>query len=206
MIQPKFSVYQDNRSGRVFAEVVGYGDANASSYNIDPGENQNAPVSRYLEVQQGDENNLLKVSLNTQSEFLDYQVGECSGLRLKSTAAIYLPRDKGVQALGIVQDRLQMGFNLPQLPGDRPVTIILRTNIESDLDIIEIKLNGPSFSQPHVVNETPDGILEEKFTLTQPGEYSLTAGYQLAVQLPNSGLGGRDIKAEMFAEIISLPF
>lgn len=188
----KFLVHGDDRGGRVSVQADTGSDPREETYTIDPGENEYAPIDRRLSQQDGSGKSEITVSLETSSEFVDYARGECTGLRLSSKGRIELPQDPDAEALGIVQDRISMGIRI-----DRPGNVKLTASIASDVDVAEIRFEGPSFDAPIRIH---DGY-SQTLAIPTPGEYTLQGAYQLSVQLPNSGLGGRPVTVELQATL-----
>ncbi len=91
-----------------------------------------------------------------------------------------------------MQDSIALGFRVEQAG-----QVQLTASVLSDLDVAEIRLQGPSFPDPIRVYDDYDETLD----ITKPGEYILKGSYQLSVQLPNPGLGGRPISVEIQATL-----
>ena len=164
-------------------------DARQNSYNVDPGENKYAPISRKLSETDGSGSGRIAATLETSSEFTGYVKGACTGLRFSSSGMVGLPENQEIAATGIVQDRIQMGIRVGTAGKVR-----LTASVESDLDIVKISFSGPSLAKPVEIFDNYDQTLD-----VTPGEYSLTGAYQLAVRLPNASLGGRAISVRMQA-------
>jgi hypothetical protein len=68
--------------------------------------------------------------------------------------------------------------------------------ITRTLSIVDLRLTGPSLPKPIRILDDYDQTLSLK-----PGEYMLKGAYQLAVNLPDSSLGGRPLVVEMQATL-----
>jgi hypothetical protein len=189
----RFRVGSDNRSGSIKAQSGGKSDSRDDNYNIDPGKPY-GKVTRTLAERHGTGDAQIEVSLVTSSEFVDYQKEkhECARLVFKSKGTIKLPKDAKAQALGVVQDSIAMGFRVEQ-----PCKVQLTASVVSDMDVAEIRLQGPAFDTPIRIYDEYD----EPLDLSVPGEYILKGAYQLNVRLPNSSLGGRPLTVEMEATL-----
>ena len=192
--QVRFGVNSDNRGGAVTAQAGGESDPRTNSYNNDPGENPYGKIQRRLSETDGAGTKQISATLVTNSEFVGYSKGECSGLTFSSQGSVGLPADSSTVALGIVQDRIEMGIRIQQTGKVR-----LTAAVVADVDIVEISFSGPSFDTPIKIYDTYDKTLD----ITKPGEYSLRGGYQLAVRTPNPSLGGRAISVQMQATLTS---
>ena len=71
----------------------------------------------------------------------------------------------------------------------------LTASVLSDMDIAEVRLQGPSFDK-RIYDDFDDTL-----DLNTPGEYILKGAYQLAVKTPNASLGGRPISVEIQATL-----
>jgi hypothetical protein len=105
---------------------------------------------------------------------------------------VTLPGDPSSTAMGIVQDRISMGVRIMEKGKVRLVASVV-----ADLDIVEIKLQGPQFPTPISIYDAYD----QTFDITKAGEYTLTGSYQLAAKLPNTNFGGRQLAVEMHATL-----
>ncbi len=191
--QLRFGVNSDNRGGAVTVQAGGgESDPRTNSYNNDPGENPYGKIQRRLSETDGTGSKQVSATLVTSSEFVGYSKGECSGLSFVSQGSVALPGDSSAVALGIVQDRIEMGIRIQQTGKVR-----LKASVVADLDIVEISFSGPSFDKPIKIYDSYDQTLD----ITKPGEYSLRGGYQLAVRLPDPSLGGRPLSVEMQATL-----
>jgi hypothetical protein len=85
-----------------------------------------------------------------------------------------------------------MGFRVEQ-----PCKVRLTATALSDMDVAEIRLEGPSFDKPVRVFDDFDDTLD----LSKPGEHYLKGAYYLNVKLPNPSLGGRPLAVEMQATL-----
>ena len=186
----KFNTASDNRSGSVSARA-GKGDAREENYNVDPS-NRYAKIKRTLSQRDGAGAGQIEATLETSSEFLGFRKEnyECSGLTFTSKGTITLPQDAKAAGTGVVQESISMGVRINQAGKVR-----LTASVLSDLDIAEVRLQGPSFDK-RVYDDFDDTL-----DITTPGDYILKGAYQLAVRLPNSSLGGRPISVEIQATL-----
>jgi hypothetical protein len=186
-------VGSDNRSGSITAKGGDKSDPRDDNYNVDPGK-RFGKVTRTLAERGGTGDGQIEVSLETSSEFAGFQKEkyECDRLVFKSKGTIKLPKDAKAQALGVVQDSIAMGFRVEQ-----PCKVQLTATVMSDMDVAEIRLQGPSFDTPIRIYDDYDGTLD----ITVAGEYILKGAYQLNVRLPNTSLGGRPLTVEMEATL-----
>ena len=186
----KFNTASDNRSGSVSARA-GKGEAREENYNVDPS-NRYAKIKRTLSQRDGAGTGQIGVTLETSSEFVGFRKEnyECSGLTFTSKGTITLPQDAKAAGTGVVQESISMGVRINQAGKVR-----LTASVISDMDIAEVRLQGPSFDK-RVYDDFDDTL-----DITNPGEYILKGAYQLAVRLPNSGLGGRPISVEIQATL-----
>jgi hypothetical protein len=187
----RFLVASDNRSGSVSVKV-GKPDPRDDSYNVDPSRRY-AKITRKMSESAGTGGGQMNVSLETSSEFVGYQkeTHECAGLIFTSKGTIKLPQDAASQGRGVVHDSIAMGFRVAQAG-----KVQLTASVLSDLDIVDLRLTGPSFSKPLRILDDHDETHDLK-----PGEYMLKGAYQLAVTLPDSSLGGRPLTVEMQATL-----
>jgi len=188
----KFLTNSDNRGGRVSAQAGKQSDPRESGYNIDPGENEFARVDLNLTQSDGSGASALSASLDTFSEFQGYSRGACNGLSFSSKGTVTLPGDLSSATVGIVQDRISMGVRIPEAGKVRLVASVV-----ADLDIVEIRLQGPQFATPISIYDSYD----QTFDITKAGEYTLTGSYQLTAKLPNTNFGGRQLSVEMRATL-----
>jgi hypothetical protein len=188
----KFLTNSDNRGGNVLAQAGSKSDPRQGGYNVDPGENQFGRVARKLTQSDGSGNSAISATLDTSSEFQGYAQGSCTGLTFSSKGMVTLPGDQTSTAMGIVQDRISMGVRIKDAGKVRLVASVV-----ADLDIVEIKLQGPQFPTPISIYDTYD----QTFDITKAGEYTLTGSYQLAAKLSNSNFGGRQLAVEMHATL-----
>ncbi len=193
----KFLAGSDNRGGAVTVKASRKGDARDSNYNLDPSYRY-SKLTRTLSERDGSGGGLMEVTLETSSEFVGYRKEnhECTGLTFKSKGTIKLPQDAASTALGVVQDSIALGFRVEQ-----PGQVQLTASVVADLDVAVISLQGPSFPDPIKIYDDYDETLD----ITKPGEYILKGSYQLNVQLPNPGLGGRPISVEIQATLTAVP-
>jgi hypothetical protein len=190
----KFHAASDNRGGSVTVKVGNRGDARDASYNVDPS-NRYGKVTQNLSERDGAGASQINVSLETSSEFVGYQKAthECAGLKFASKGTIKLPQDTQAHALGVVQDSISMGVRI-----EHKGKVRLTASVVSDLDVAEIRLQGPAFDKPVRIFDEFDETLD----ITKPGEYTLKGAYQLNVRLPNNSLGGRPLTVEMQATLM----
>lgn len=188
----KLRVGSDNRSGSVTAKV-GKPDAREDSYNIDPSK-RHAKVARTLSERAGAGAGELVATVETSSEYVGFRKEsyECDSLTFKSTGTITLPSDAAAVALGVVHDSISMGFRV-----ESPCKVRLTAAAASDMDVAEIRLEGPSFEKPLRIFDD----FEETLDLAKPGEHYLKGAYQLSVRTPNPSLGGRPLAVEMHATL-----
>ena len=187
----KFLVGSDNRAGSVSVKD-GKPDPRDDSYNVDPSRRY-GKITRKMSESAGTGGGQMNVSLETSSEFVGYQKEnhECAGLSFTSKGTIKLPQDAAAQGRGVLHDSIAMGFRVAQ--GGK---VQLTASVVSDLDIVDLRLTGPSFSKPLRILDDHDETHDLK-----PGEYMLKGAYQLAVTLPDSSLGGRPLTVEMQATL-----
>jgi hypothetical protein len=188
----KFLTNSDNRGGNVLAQAGTKADPRQSGYNVDPGENEFGRIARKLTQLDGAGTAAISATLDTVSEFQGYAQGACKGLTFSSKGMVTLPGDPSSTAMGIVQDRISMGVRIMKKGKVRLVASVV-----ADLDIVEIKLQGPQFPTPISIYDAYD----QTFDITKAGEYTLTGSYQLAAKLPNTNFGGRQLAVEMHATL-----
>jgi hypothetical protein len=185
-----FAVGSANRAGAVSARS-GSKDAREESFNVDPGSGIYRPVQRRMSVSAG--SGLIGAEIATSSEFIRFANNKCEGITFMSEGTIRLPVDLSTVAMGVVEDNVRLGLRF-----DKGIKVRLQATVLADLDIVEIELLGPQFAKtPLRINDNYDQTLD----ITQAGEYILKGSYQLAVKLPNTSLGGREIKVEMRATL-----
>src|SRR2546423_13606211 len=189
----RFLVGSDNRGGSITAKGGDKSDARDSNYNVDPSRRYEK-ITRTLSERDGTGEGQIAVTLETSSEFVGYrkETLDCAGLTFKSKGTITLPKDRSARALGVVQDSIALGVRIKQAG-----QVHLTASVISDMDIAEIRLEGPSFETPIRIYDEHDETLD----ITKPGDYILRGAYQLAVRLPNTSLGGRPISVEMEATL-----
>lgn len=187
----KFRVGGDNRSGSISVKSGNKGEPRDDNYNIDPSRKYRK-LSRVLSEKAGSGNTIVSATLDTSSDFIGYANGECDGLSFKSKGTITPPQDSAAVAVGIVQESIWMNIRI-----DKPCKVELAASVNSDLDIAEVMIEGPSFAKPIRIYDEYRQMLD----ITKPGDYSLKGGYQLSVRFPNSGLGGRAITVEIEAQL-----
>lgn len=186
-----FAVGGATRAGAVSVRSGSKSDPKQEDFNVDPGSGIYRPIQRRLAVSAG--SGLISAELSTSSEFLRFANNQCEGVTFQSEGTIRLPNDLSAVALGVVEDNVRMGLRF-----DKGIKVRLQATVLADLDIVEIELLGPQFAKtPLRINDNYDKILD----ITQAGEYVLKGSYQLAVKLPNTSLGGREIKIEMRATL-----
>jgi hypothetical protein len=189
----KLRVSTDNRAGSVSVKV-GKPDARDANYNIDPSRRY-VKVTRTLSETAGSGGGQMTVTLETASEFVGFQSAsyECDSLTFKSVGTIKLPQDAAAAATGVVQDSISMGFRV-----EKSCKVRLTATVLSDMDVAEVRVDGPSFSAKpvRVFDDFDDTLVIDK-----PGEYYLKGAYQLNVRTPNTSLGGRPISVEMQATL-----
>ena len=188
----KLRVSSDNRSGSVSVKV-GKPDAREESYNIDPSKRY-VKIARTLSQRAGSGAGEIVSTVETSSEYVGFQRDsyECDSLNFKSVGTIKLPADAAAQALGVVHDSISMGFRV-----EKPCKVRLVATALSDMDVAEIRLEGPSFERPVRVFDEFDDTLD----LAKPGEHYLKGAYQLSVRTPNPSLGGRPLAVEIMATL-----
>lgn len=191
----KFRVGGDNRSGSVSVKSGTKGEPRDDNYNIDPSRRYRK-LSRVLSEKAGSGNTIVSATLETSSDFNGYADHECDGLSLHSKGTITPPQDPAAVAVGIIQESIWMNIRI-----DKPCKVELVASVNSDLDIAEVMLEGPSFAKPIRIYDE----YSQKLDITKPGDYSLKGGYQLSVRFPNSGLGGRAITVEIQARLTPEP-
>ena len=190
----KLRVSTDNRGGAVTAKVGSRGDARDDNYNIDPSRRY-GKLARTLSVTDGSGAGQISSTLDTSSEFVGFVKDsyECDSLTFKSVGTIRLPSDAAAAALGVVQDSISLGFRV-----EKPCKVRLTATVLSDMDVAEVRVDGPSFREKPVrVFDDFDDTLD----IDEPGEYYLRGAYQLNVRTPNPSLGGRPIAVEMQATL-----
>ena len=187
----RFLVGSDNRGGSISVKV-GKPDSRDDNYNVDPSRRY-ARITRTMSESAGTGGGQMTVSLETSSEFVGYQKAtlDCAGLTFTSKGTIKPPQDAAAQGRGVVQDSIAMSFRVEQA-GD----VQLTASVLSDLDIVDLRLTGPTLPKPIRILDDYDETLNLK-----PGEYMLRGAYQLAVNLPDSSLGGRPLVVEMQATL-----
>jgi hypothetical protein len=186
----KFTTGSDNRNGSVSAKAS-KADPREENYNIDPSKRY-AKIKRTLAERDGAAAGQIEVTLETSSEFVGFRKEnfECTGLTFTSKGTIKLPQDAKATATGVVHESISMGVRIAQAG-----KVHLKASVASDMDIAEVRLQGPSFDK-RVFDD-----FDETLDITTPGEYILKGAYQLAVRTPNAGLGGRPISVEIQATL-----
>jgi hypothetical protein len=186
----KFTTGGDNRNGSVSARA-GKSDAREDNYNVDPSKRY-AKIARTLAQRDGAGSEQIEVTLETSSEFVGFRKEnyECAGLSFTSKGTIKLPQDAKAAGTGVVQESISMGVRI-----NEACKVRLKASVLSDMDIAEVRLQGPSFDK-RVYDDFDDTL-----DITTPGEYILKGAYQLAVRLPNTSLGGRPIEVEIQATL-----
>lgn len=186
----KFTTGGDNRNGSVSVKAS-KAEPREDNYNVDPS-NRYAKIKRTLSERDGAGAAQMEVTLETSSEFVGFRKDnyECTGLTFTSKGTIKLPQDAKATATGVVHESISMGVRIAQAG-----KVHLSASILSDMDIAEVRLQGPSFDKR--VYDDFDDTLDIK----TPGDYILKGAYQLAVQTPNAGLGGRPITVEIQATL-----
>ena len=189
----RFIVGTDNRGGSVTAQGGGKSDPRDANYNVDPSYRY-TKITRTLSERDGAGEGQIAVTLETSSEFVGYrkETLDCAALAFRSKGTITLPKDRSARALGVVQDSIALGVRIKQAG-----RVHLTASVISDMDIAEIRLEGPSFETPIRIYDEHDETLD----ITKPGDYILRGAYQLAVRLPNTSLGGRPISVEIQATL-----
>ena len=186
-----FAVGSANRAGAVSARSGTKSDPREESFNVDPGSGIYRPIQRRMSVSAG--SGLIAAEMATSSEFIRFANNKCEGVTFMSEGTIRLPNDLAAVALGVVEDNVRLGLRF-----EKGIKVRLQATVLADLDIVEIELLGPQFAKtPLRINDNYDKILD----IAQAGEYILKGSYQLAVKLPNTSLGGREIKVEMRATL-----
>jgi hypothetical protein len=186
-----FAVGSANRAGAVSARSGTKSDAREESFNVDPGSGIYRPVQRRMSVSAG--SGLIGAEMATSSDFIRFANNKCEGVTFMSEGTIRLPVDLSAVAMGVVEDNVRLGLRF-----EKGIRVRLQATVLADLDIVEIELLGPQFAKtPLRINDNYDQTLD----ITQAGEYILKGSYQLAVKLPNTSLGGREIKVEMRATL-----
>ena len=186
----KFTTGSDNRNGSVSAKASKT-DPREETYNVDPSKRY-AKIKRTLSERDGAAAGQIEVTLETSSEFVGFRKEnfECTGLTFTSKGTIKLPQDAKATATGVVQESISMGVRIAQAG-----KVHLNASVLSDMDIAEVRLQGPSFDK-RVFDD-----FDETLDITTPGEYILKGAYQLAVRTPNTSLGGRPISVEIQATL-----
>lgn len=186
----KFTTGSDNRNGAVSAKAS-KADPREENYNVDPSKRY-AKIKRTLSERDGAAAGQIEVTLETSSEFVGFRKEnfECTGLTFTSKGTIKLPQDAKATATGVVQESISMGVRIAQAG-----KVHLTASVLSDMDIAEVRLQGPSFDK-RVFDDFDDTL-----DITTPGEYILKGAYQLAVRTPNTSLGGRPISVEIQATL-----
>jgi hypothetical protein len=186
----KFTTGSDNRNGAVSAKAS-KADPREENYNVDPSKRY-AKIKRTLAERDGAAAGQIEVTLETSSEFVGFRKEnfECTGLTFTSKGTIKLPQDAKATATGVVQESISMGVRIAQAG-----KVHLTASVLSDMDIAEVRLQGPSFDK-RVFDD-----FDETLDITTPGEYILKGAYQLAVRTPNTSLGGRPISVEIQATL-----
>lgn len=186
----KFTTGSDNRNGSVSAKA-GKAEPREENYNIDPS-NRYVKIKRTLSQRDGTGTGQIEVTLETYSEFVGFRKDnyECTGLTFTSKGTIKLPQDAKATATGVVQESISMGVRIAQAG-----KVHLTASVLSDMDIAEVRLQGPAFDQR--VYDDFDDTLDIK----TPGDYILKGAYQLLVKTPNDSLGGRPISVEIQATL-----
>lgn len=191
----KFRVGGDNRNGSVSVKSGSKGEPRDDNYNIDPSQKYRR-LSRVLSEKAGSGNAIVSATLDTSSDYNGYANNECDGLSFRSKGTITPPQDPAAVAVAIVQESIWMNIRI-----DKPCKVELVASVNSDLDIAEVTLEGPSFAKPIRIYDDYAQTLD----ITQPGDYRLKGGYQLSIRFPNSGLGGRAITVEIQARLTPVP-
>src|ERR1044072_2742049 len=170
----KFTTASDNRAGSVSARA-GKADAREENYNVEPSKRY-ATMSRPLAARAGAGAAQISLTLETSSEYVGFRKEnyECTGLTFKSKGTITLPQDAKASGTGVVQESISMGVRINEAGKVR-----LTASVLSDMDIAEVRLQGPSFDK-RVYDDFDDTL-----DITTPGEYILKGAYQLLVRLPN---------------------
>ena len=186
----KFTTGNDSRNGSVSAKAS-KADPRGENYNVDPS-NRYAKITRTLSQRDGAGAGQIEVTLETSSEFVGFRKEnfECTGLTFTSKGTIKLPQDAKATATGVVQESIWMGVRIAQAG-----KVHLTASVLSDMDIAEVRLQGPSFDK-RVYDDFDDTL-----DINTPGEYILKGAYQLAVRTPNASLGGRPISVEIQATL-----
>jgi len=186
----KFTTGGDNRNGSVSAKAS-KADPREDNYNVDPSKRY-AKIKRTLSERDGAGAGQIEVTLETSSEFVGFRKEnyECAGLTFTSKGTIKLPQDAQATATGVVQESISMGVRIAQAG-----KVHLTASVLSDMDIAEVRLQGPSFDK-RIYDDFDDTL-----DITTPGEYILKGAYQLAVRTPNASLGGRPISVEIQATL-----
>lgn len=190
----KFTTGGDNRNGSVSAKAS-KSEPREDYYNIDPS-NRYVNIKRTLSQRDGTGTGQIEVTLETSSEFVGFRKEnyECTGLTFTSKGTIQLPQDANAKARGVIQESISMGIRIAQAG-----KVHLTASVLSDMDIAEVRLQGPSFDKR--IYDDFDDTLDIK----TPGDYILKGAYQLAVETPNAGLGGRPISVEIQATLKPVP-
>ena len=190
----KLRVSTDNRAGSVSAKA-GKPDARDDNYNIDPGSGRYRKVTRTLSETAGSGGGQITVTLETSSDFVGFVKDsyECDSLTFRSVGTIKIPQDEAAQATGVVHDSISMGFRV-----EKPCKVRLTASVVSDMDVAEVRLDGPAFAAKpvRVFDDFDDTLVIDK-----PGDYLFRGAYQLNVRTPNPSLGGRPISVEMQATL-----
>ena len=163
----RLRVSTDNRGGAVTAKAGSRGDARDSNYNVDPGTGRYRKLTRSLSESAGSGAGQITVTLETSSDFAGFVKDsyECDSLTFKSVGTIKLPQDAAAEALGVVQDSISLGFRV-----ERACKVHLTASVLSDMDVAEVRLDGPSFAaKPVRVYDDFD----ETLVIDKPGEYYL---------------------------------
>lgn len=190
----KLRASTDNRGGSISVKAGG-GDTRDDYYNLDPGAGLYRKLTRTLSERAGSGPGQMEVTLETSSEFVGFvrDSYECDSLTFRSVGTIRLPQDASAAATGVVQDSVSLGFRV-----EKACKVHLTATVLSDMDVAEVRLDGPSFaaSPVRVFDDFDDTLVIDK-----PGEYYLRGAYQLNVRTPNPSLGGRPIAVEMAATL-----
>lgn len=189
-----FKTAGDNRNGSVSAKAS-KAEPREDNYNIDPSKRY-VKIKRTLSQRDGAGAGQIEVTLETSSEFVGFRQEnyECTGLTFTSKGTIKLPQDVKATATGVVQESISMGVRIAQAGKVR-----LTASVLSDMDIAEVRLQGPSFDK-RIYDDFDDTL-----DITAPGEYILKGAYHLLVKTPNTNLGGRPISVEIQATLTTVP-
>ena len=171
-----FGPNADNRSGQIRADVVGFGspDPVEDGYNIVPGENEFQKIVRNISVSDGGGGNLAKATLDTYSEYLNYNKTNStfSGISTTSgsTGNLVLVTNN-TSGFAIADDFVSMGFRLESLPPGKIVRMRLFGALQSTGALkTQVSLIGPG------VNVSwSTGAFDKALELNQNGEFTFKA-------------------------------